>query len=93
MNGATADERAELRSRQRPTETVAGLLAAASIAMSAIGLTYRPVRIIPFAIFFALLAAAFGGRYSRLALAATITGAVCFVVGMALAVWTRNPIF
>jgi hypothetical protein len=93
MNGATADESTELRTRQRPTETIAGLLAAASIAASGIGVAYRPVRIIPFAIFFALLATAFGGRYNRLALAATIIGAVCFVVGTSLAVWTRNPIF
>ena len=93
MNGTTSDETTELRTRQRPTEALAGFLAAASIAASGVGLAYRPIRIVPFAVLFALLAAALGGRYSRLAFAATVIGAACFVVGTALAVWTRHPIF
>jgi hypothetical protein len=92
VNGSTVDG-AGARDRQRPVETIAGLLAAMSIAASGIGVAYRPIRIIPFAVVLALLSAAFGGRYSRLAFAATVIGAVCFVVGTAVAVWTRNPIF
>jgi hypothetical protein len=40
-----------------------------------------------------LIAAAIGGRASRLASWAIAIGSVCFVVGMAVAVITDNPIF
>jgi hypothetical protein len=58
-----------------------------------IGVAYRPGRLIPCALLFALLAAAIGGRHSRLAAFAIVVGAVCFVVGMALAVITDNPLY
>jgi hypothetical protein len=41
----------------------------------------------------ALIAAAIGGRHSRLAAYAIVIGSICFVVGMAIAVVTDNPIF
>jgi hypothetical protein len=41
----------------------------------------------------ALLAAAIGGRHARLAGIAIGVGAVCFLVGMALAVITDNPLY
>jgi hypothetical protein len=41
----------------------------------------------------ALLATAIGGRHQRLAALAIAVGAVCFVVGMALAVLTDNPLY
>jgi ABC-type Mn2+/Zn2+ transport system permease subunit len=41
----------------------------------------------------ALLATAIGGRHQRLAALAIVVGAVCFVVGMALAVLTDNPLY
>jgi hypothetical protein len=40
-----------------------------------------------------LIAAAIGGRHSRLAAFAIGIGSVCFLVGMAIAVVTDNPIF
>jgi hypothetical protein len=40
-----------------------------------------------------LLAAALGGRHARLASIAVGVGAVCFVVGMAVAVITDNPLY
>jgi hypothetical protein len=40
-----------------------------------------------------LLAAAIGGRHARLAAIAIGVGAVCFFVGMAIAVITDNPLF
>jgi hypothetical protein len=49
--------------------------------------------VIPFALLLALLATAIGGRHSRLAAFAVVIGAVCFVVGMAIAVTTDNPIY
>jgi hypothetical protein len=49
--------------------------------------------LIPFAILLALIAVAIGGRSLRLATAATIVGALCFVVGMALAVVTSHPLW
>jgi hypothetical protein len=75
------------------TETLAGLLAAAAIFVSAIGVAYRPLRLIPFAILLALISAAIGGRNARLATAATFIGAGCFVLGLAFAVATSHPLW
>ena len=58
-----------------------------------IGLAYRPGRVIPFAILLALLATAIGGRHSRLAACAVGIGAVCFLVGMSVAVITDNQLY
>ena len=74
-------------------ETIASFLAAISIFASCIAVAYRPGRLIPFALLLALLAAAIGGRSSRLAAWAIAVGSVCFIVGMAVAVITDNPIF
>ena len=80
-------------SEYRPADTIAGLLAALSVLASAIGLAYRPARLIPFALLLAIIAAGMGGRHSRLAAAAIVMGSACFVVGMAVAVITNNPVF
>jgi hypothetical protein len=74
-------------------EAVAGLLASLSIFASLIGVAYRPGRLIPIAALVALLAVAIGGRHSRLAASALAIGGICFVVGMAVAVITSNPVF
>jgi hypothetical protein len=74
-------------------ETIAGFLAAVSIFASCIAVAYHPGRLIPFALLLALLAAAIGGRATRLAAWAIGVGSICFVVGMAVAVITDNPIF
>jgi hypothetical protein len=79
--------------RIRPSETVAGFLAAASIFVSAIGIAYRPLRLIPLAILLALIASAIGGRATRLATWAVGIGALAFAVGMAAAVITSNPLW
>lgn len=80
-------------SEDRPADAIAGLLAALSVLGSAIGLAYRPARLIPFALLLAVVAAGMGGRHSRLAAAALVIGGVCFVVGMALAVITNHAVF
>ena len=77
----------------RPADAVAGLLAALSIAGSLIALAYRPVRITPFTILIALIAAGIGGRSQRLAAAAIAIGAACFIVGTFFAIITNHPIF
>jgi hypothetical protein len=74
-------------------ETIASFLAAVSIFASCIAVAYRPGRVIPFALLLALLAAGIGGRATRLAACAIAFGGVCFVVGMAIAAITDNPIF
>ena len=74
-------------------ETIASFLAAVSIFASCIAVAYRPGRVIPFALLLALLAAGIGGRATRLAAWAIAVGGVCFIVGMAVAVLTDNPIF
>jgi len=79
--------------QRRPAETLAGFLAAAAIFVSLAGVAYRPLRLIPFAILLALLATAIGGRHLRLATIAVAVGAVCFVVGLAVAVITSNPLW
>jgi hypothetical protein len=84
---------AQPQTRARPGEAIAGLMAALSIFTSLIAVAYRPGRLIPFALLVALLAASVGGRHSRLAGAAIAVGAVCFLVGMAVAVITGHPIY
>ena len=80
--------------RERPAEIVAGFLASASIFMSVVGLAYRPLRLIPLALVLAFVAAAMAsGRSRRLAAAAAGLGALCFAVGMAIAVLAEHPLF
>ena len=75
------------------TDTVAGLLATISIFASALGMIYRPVRIIPFAILIALIAARMSARQQRLTGAAIAVAVICWTVGMTIAVITENPIY
>ena len=79
--------------RDRPADAVAGLLAAASIFVSLMGLAYRPARLVPVSILLALVAVGIGGRNARLAQLAVAAGAACFAVGMALAVLTGHPLY
>ena len=79
--------------RERPAEAVAGFLAAASVAVSLIGIAYKPVRTIPIAIVVALVALGIGGRHQRLAELAVAAGAVAFVVGMTIAVATQSALW
>ncbi len=68
-------------------------MAAAAMAVSLVALAYRPVRIAPFAIVIALVAAGIGGRHSRLAALAVGATALCWVLGTAFAVLTKNPLY
>jgi hypothetical protein len=80
--------------RRRPAETAAGYLAAISLTASAIALVFRPVRLAPFAILVALIAAALASdRNSKLAGAAVAAGTLAWLVGMAIAVLLSRPIY
>jgi hypothetical protein len=84
---------APARTRDRPAEAVAGLLATLAIFGSAIGLVHRPVRVTTFTILLSLIAAAIGGRHQRLAAFALGFSGACFIVGTILAIITNKPIF
>jgi|SRR6266536_5562586 hypothetical protein len=81
------------RTADRPADAVAGLLATLAIFGSCIALAYRPVRIIPFTILIALIAAGIGGRNQRLAAYALVISGACFIVGTFFAIITNHPIF
>jgi hypothetical protein len=84
---------AQASARDRPADTVAGLLSTIAIFGSLVTLDYRPVRITPFTILIALIAAGIGGRHQRLAAAALAISGVCFIVGTFFAIITNHPIF
>jgi hypothetical protein len=79
--------------RARPAETIGGFLAATAIFVGLVGVTYRPLRIIPLAILLALVATGIGGRHARLATFAVFICATCFALGLAAAVITSNPLW
>ena len=74
-------------------DTIAGLLAMISIFASTLGLVWRPVRVIPFAIVLALVAARMSARQTRLVGWAVAAAVACWTVGMAIAVITENPLY
>jgi hypothetical protein len=74
------------------TDPIAGLLAAASIAISGIAFVDRPGRLAPVAVIVAFLAGRMSVRFQRLGLIAAMIGMLAFVVGMSLAVVTEHPI-
>ena len=79
--------------RQSVAESVAGLMAAAALFVSLLGIVHRPVRVIPAAILIALIAAAIGGRHQRLAFFAAGVAALSWVIGMTVAVATNHPLY
>ncbi|MBA3244751.1 MAG: hypothetical protein H0T61_06185 [Actinobacteria bacterium] len=89
---STIPEASESR-RHEAREAVAGLLATAAIFTSLLGVAYRPVRLIPVAVVLALVAARMTTRYSRLAGFAIAAVVVCWILGMAIAVITENPLY
>ena len=89
MSTAPIEER-----RSSGAETAAGFLAAISLTASAIAIVYRPLRLAPFAILIALIAAGLAKeRHARLAAGAVIVASAAWLIGMAIAVLTSNPIY
>jgi hypothetical protein len=79
--------------RWSTADTVAGFLATLSIFASALGLIWRPVRLVPFAILIALIAARMSARNQRIAFYAVVLGVICWTAGMTIAVVTENPLY
>ena len=84
---------AESTSSTSSAELVAGFLAVISMVGSVLAIFYDPLRISPFAVLIALVAAGMSPRGARLPLLAVGVSAVCFIVGMTVAVTTNNPIY
>jgi hypothetical protein len=78
---------------ERPSEAVAGVLAATALFAELVGIVYRPVRVTLPALAIALVATAMGGRHQRLAALAVGVGALAFWAGMAIAVLKDRPLF
>lgn len=74
-------------------DTIAGLLAMIAMFACAVGLVWRPVRVIPFAIVLTLIAARMSARQERVVGWAVAVCVVSWTVGMAIAVITENPIY
>ncbi|MGD0715037.1 MAG: hypothetical protein ABSB24_12765 [Gaiellaceae bacterium] len=89
MPGVSYEEQAE----SRPSETVAGFLAAFSIFASVISLAWHPLRLDGPAIVLAMVSAGMGGRHRRLAFAAVMIAAVCFFLGLTISVVTRRALW
>ena len=95
---SSVDETHEERSSA--TDTIAGLLAVASIVLSGIAMGFglllqldqRPARVAPVAILLALVAARMSARYQSLALKAALFAAFAWVVGMTVAIVTDGAL-
>ena len=84
------------RGESRPSdarEAVAGLLAAAAIFASAIGVAYRPVRLIPVAVVLVLVAARMTTRYAASPAGRSRSRSSAGSLGMAIAVITEDPLY
>jgi predicted membrane protein len=79
--------------RPGPSQTVAGLLSSLAIFTSLIALAWHPLRLLPPAIIIALIAAGMVGPHNRLARAAVMICAVCFFLGMTIAVVTSRALW
>ena len=79
--------------RWSTADTVAGFLATLSIFASAVGLIWRPLRLIPFAIVIALIATRMSARNERIAWYAVVAAVICWTTGMTIAVVTENPLY
>ena len=77
----------------RSAETLAGLVAAAAMAMGLVAIAYRPIRVGVPAVLLALIATGIGGRHARLAAVALALTTVCWMVGMVVAVLTKHLLY
>jgi hypothetical protein len=84
---------AEPTSSPGPAELVSGFLAVISIVGSLLAVVWDPLRVSPFAVLLALIAVGMAPRGARLPVLAVVTGSICFIVGLTIAVTTNNPIY
>jgi preprotein translocase subunit SecD len=87
------EEDPRLADRQTAGDTIAGLLAAAALFISFVAVAYRPMRLIPAAVILSLTAAAMSDRHRRLTALSVAAVGVCWLVGVTLAVITKNPLY
>lgn len=80
-------------SGRRPSETVAGFLAAAAIFMSLVGIAWHPLRLILPSLAVALIASGMGAGKGRLQFAGVLICTGCLFLGMAVAVVTSHPLW
>lgn len=86
--------------RHTAADSIAGLLATASVVLSALGagggilleIEATPARTIPVAVVLAIVAGRMSRRHSGLSVAAVWIASIAWVVGMTLAVLTENPL-
>ena len=105
MSEQASEQPSPISEPQRPAEALAGLAAATAIFLSVMmalnidlsvagtNIDFAPVRVGVAAETLALFAAWVGGRHARLAAFAVFFTAVCWVVGMSIAVVFNNPVF
>ena len=79
--------------RTRPTEAVAGLLAALAIFAGALELLYRPFRLAPVALLLVIVATVMSRDQPRIIPLAYLVIGVCFVTGATLQIITHHPLF
>jgi hypothetical protein len=82
------------RDRIRPSEAVAGLLAAGALFLGFMELVYRPFRLAPLAVVLLLIAAVMGNREQQgLVKTGFAVVGICFVAGAAIQILVRHPLF
>jgi hypothetical protein len=79
------------QTRTAPSELVSGFLAVISIAASVLAIFWDPLRVSPFAVLLALIAAGMAPKSARLPVIAV--GISAFIVGLTIAVTTSHPIY
>ena len=81
------------RDRTRPTETVAGIMAAGACFLGAMQLFYRPFRLAPAAVILLLIAAVMSTEQQRLVRVGFAIVGVCFIVGATIQILTHHPLY
>jgi phosphoglycerol transferase MdoB-like AlkP superfamily enzyme len=79
--------------RRRASETVSGYLAAIAIFASLVGLAWHPLRLILPATLISLIASGMAGQQRRLQFASVVICALCFFLGLTIAVITDHPLY
>ena len=94
MSAVEQPQPAESAGRPRPSDTIAGFLAAMAMAICLIGLAWHPLRLILPGIAISMVAAGMAGPRSRtLAFAGVLVAAGCFFFGMLIAVVTQRALW
>lgn len=77
----------------RPTDAVAGFLAAAGCFLGGFELFYRPFRLAPLAVLLLLVATVMSKDQQRLVRIGFALVGVCFVAGAAIQLLTHHPLY